>query len=147
MATCESLTGGLICAELTSVPGSSQVVRGGLVTYATATKTSIAGVDPVLIETHGVVSAEVAQAMAEGARKNCGADWAVAVTGVAGPGALDSIPAGTVWLAVVNSNQSWCTLLKEEGSRDQVRHQVVEKALSFLNQILIHSSGGPNEKR
>ena len=86
VATCESLTGGMICAALVDVPGASRVVRGGLITYQTDTKSLLAGVDAGLIETHGVVSAEVARAMAAGARDALHADIAVSATGMASPG-------------------------------------------------------------
>ena len=135
-ATCESLTGGLICAALTSVPGSSEAVRGGLVTYATDLKASLAGVDPQLILDHTVVSAQVAEAMAEGTRQVCGADWGIAVTGVAGPGPNDGIPAGTVWLSVVGPDSRSTILLSKTGNRSDVREQVVAEAITLLCQML-----------
>lgn len=97
---CESLTAGLAAATLAEVPGASDVLRGGLVTYSSDLKSSLAGVDPALIEEHGVVSAVVAREMARGARRVCGSDWAVALTGVAGPDAQDGVPAGTVWIGL-----------------------------------------------
>jgi len=136
VATCESITGGLICGALTSVAGSSEVVRGGLVTYATDLKTVLADVDAGLIASHGVVSAEVAQAMAAGVRQVCGADWGVAVTGVAGPGPSDGVPAGTVWLAVIGPERQSVVLLEEPGDRGQIRARVVEEALGLLCQLL-----------
>lgn len=97
---CESLTAGLACATLADVPGASDVLRGGLVTYSVDLKAALAGVDPALVEEHGVVSAAVAREMARGARRACGSDWAVSLTGVAGPDAQDGVAAGTVWIGL-----------------------------------------------
>lgn len=102
---CESLTAGLACATLAQVPGASDVLRGGLVTYAVDLKFELAGVDPAVVETHGVVSAAVAREMARGTRAACGSDWAVSLTGVAGPDAQDGVPAGTVWVGL--AGPSW----------------------------------------
>ncbi|MDR2930756.1 MAG: CinA family protein [Propionibacteriaceae bacterium] len=136
VATCESLTGGLICAALTSVAGSSRVLRGGLVTYAVDLKTRLAGVDPRIITDHGVVSREVACAMADGARRVCQADWAIAVTGVAGPGPSNGVSAGTVWLAITSSRAQTAMLLALPGTRAQVRCGVVDQALTALMRML-----------
>ncbi|MCL2735527.1 MAG: CinA family protein [Propionibacteriaceae bacterium] len=130
-ATCESITGGLICATLTSAPGASQAIRGGLITYATDLKTSLAAVDPAIILDHGVVSRPVALAMAHGAARACQADWGVAVTGVAGPGPSEGVPAGTVWLAVVGPRAQASTMLEIPGDRATVRQRVVEESLDF----------------
>lgn len=100
IAFCESLTAGLAAATLADVPGASDVLVGGLVTYSPELKTSLADVPAELIERAGVVSAAVAREMARGARRVCGADWAVALTGVAGPDAQDGVPAGTVWIGL-----------------------------------------------
>lgn len=97
---CESLTAGLACALVADVPGASDVLVGGLVTYSPQLKTSLAGVPAELIEREGVVSAAVAREMARGARHRCSSDWAVALTGVAGPDAQDGVPAGTVWIGL-----------------------------------------------
>jgi len=136
VATCESITGGLICGALTSVAGSSAVVRGGLITYATDVKTSLAGVSPDVIAAYGVVSAEVASAMAAGARRACGADWGVAVTGVAGPGPSDGVPPGTVWLAVAGPADSSVVCLHQTGDRAAVRQATVDTALAMLLDLL-----------
>lgn len=97
---CESLTAGLAAATLADVPGASDVLVGGLVTYSAALKTSLADVPADLIEREGVVSAAVAREMARGARRVCGSDWAVALTGVAGPDEQGGMPAGTVWIGL-----------------------------------------------
>lgn len=102
LAFCESLTAGLAAATFADTPGASAVLRGGLVTYATDLKVSLAGVPAELISRHGVVSAECASAMATGARKVCGSDWAVSLTGVAGPDSQDGHPVGEVWIGVAD---------------------------------------------
>ncbi|WP_010139533.1 CinA family protein [Oceanicola sp. S124] len=100
LGTAESCTGGMIAAALTDVPGSSSVVMGGVVSYAVAVKEAVLGVPPEVIASHGVVSEEVACAMALGARAALGADITVATTGVAGPGPSGEDPEGRVCLAI-----------------------------------------------
>jgi nicotinamide-nucleotide amidase len=134
VATCESLTGGLVLAELTSVPGSSTVVRGGLVTYATELKTTLAGVPADLITAHGVVSRPVAEAMAEGARTMCGATWGIGLTGVAGPDAVDGLAPGTVCIGVAGPDGTVSVRELFVGDRAAIRRQTVESALGLLMQ-------------
>ena len=101
IATAESCTGGLLAARLTDRPGSSAYVAGGVVAYANEAKTELLGVDPALIEAHGAVSEPVAEAMAAGALHRFGADTAVAITGIAGPGGgTEDKPVGTVCFTV-----------------------------------------------
>lgn len=100
IAFCESLTAGLASATMASVPGASDVLRGGLVTYASELKTSLAGVPASVIERHGAVHSSTARHMARGVRGACGADWGVALTGVAGPDPQDGRPVGEVFVAV-----------------------------------------------
>jgi len=101
VATGESCTGGLVAHALTEVPGSSAYVRGGIVAYANEVKTALLGVPAEVLEAHGAVSAQVAVAMAEGARERLGTDLGVGVTGVAGPdGGTDEKPVGLVYIAV-----------------------------------------------
>jgi nicotinamide-nucleotide amidase len=85
VAAAESLTAGLFCATLATVPGASATLRGGVVVYATDLKTELAGVPADLLERHGPVSPQTAEALAEGVRARCGATWGVGLTGVAGP--------------------------------------------------------------
>lgn len=132
-AACESLTGGLICATLVDVPGASAVVRGGLVTYQTDTKTLLAGVDAALITEKGVVSEEVARAMAEGTRHRLGVDIAVSATGLAGPGGgTPELPVGTVCIGVSTQRETRAVTLHLTGSRAEVRQQAVEQAIQAL---------------
>ena len=139
VAACESLTGGMICSTLVDVPGASAVVRGGLVTYQTDTKTVLAGVPAGLIAEKGVVSAEVARAMAEGVRLRLGVDIAVSATGMASPGASDEPPAGTVYIGLSTMNDTEALPLHLTGSRQEIRRQSVEAALqpilSAVNQM------------
>ncbi|MFH8489836.1 CinA family protein [Streptomyces longisporoflavus] len=100
LAVAESLTGGLVAAEVTAVPGASAVFRGSVTAYATALKQQVLGVDGTLLAERGAVDAEVALQMAAGVRKVMGADWGIATTGVAGPEPQDGQAVGTVFVAV-----------------------------------------------
>ncbi len=103
IATAESCTGGLLAHRITNIPGASAVLVAGYVTYSNEAKSVDLGVNPFLIETHGAVSAETAAAMAEGALRRSGADWALSTTGVAGPGGGTPLkPVGTVYIALAH---------------------------------------------
>jgi nicotinamide-nucleotide amidase len=134
LATAESCTGGLIAAALTAVPGSSDVVERGLVTYTNAAKTECLGVDNGLFASVGAVSQDVAAAMAEGAVARAPVDAAVAVTGVAGPGGgTEAKPVGLVYIAVATRNGS--ARVEQhlfDGDRDMVRTESVRAALAML---------------
>ena len=135
IATAESCTGGLIAALLTEIPGSSDVVERGFVTYSNEAKTEMLGVPIPLIAAFGAVSAEVARAMAEGALVHSPVDLAVAVTGIAGPsGSSPDKPVGTVWLALARRGQAaQAELLQLQGDRAAIRAQTVEHALRRLS--------------
>ncbi|WIY83641.1 CinA family protein [Propionimicrobium sp. PCR01-08-3] len=140
IATCESLTGGGIGVALTSVAGASAVFRGGLITYASDLKSSLAGVDAGFIAEHGVINERTAKEMAIGAAWNCRADIGLSCTGVAGPDGEDGENPGTVWLGLALSAK-WddrvrSRLLRLTGSRAEVREQTIENALSWLNECL-----------
>ena len=139
VATAESCTGGLIAALLTEIPGSSDVVERGFVTYSNEAKSQMLGVPASLIADHGAISEAVARAMAEGALLHSRADIAVSVTGVAGPGGGSAAkPVGLVHLAA--ARKGGATLHKEcrfgAIGRDQVRLESVEAALALLRQAL-----------
>ena len=136
LATCESLTGGLLGATLTSVPGASTVYRGGLVTYATDLKHLLAGVDAERLARDGAVAARTARAMAVGARARCLADWAIAVTGVAGPDPQEGHPVGTVFVGVAGPDADLVEQYRLEGDRHGVRTGTVEAALRQLLRAL-----------
>jgi nicotinamide-nucleotide amidase len=139
IATAESCTGGLIAAALTEIPGSSDVLDRGFVTYTNLAKTQMLGVPETLIARHGAVSEEVARAMAEGALAHSHADLAVSCTGIAGPGgATRGKPVGLVHLAAARKDE---TTLHEECrfgtiGRDAVRMKAVENALKLLFQVM-----------
>lgn len=137
-ATAESCTGGWIAQAITAIAGSSEWFEGGLVTYSNAAKTSLLGVDAILIERHGAVSAETAAAMAEGALRRLGVEMAVAVTGVAGPGGGSAEkPVGTVWFGFAVQGRATATVTRLfTGDRTAVRAQSVDFALERLLALL-----------
>jgi nicotinamide-nucleotide amidase len=132
VAVAESLTGGLVAAALTSVPGASVVLRGGIVAYATDLKAALLGVPGDLLARRGPVDPEVAAAMAAGARARLGATYGMSTTGVAGPGAADGKPQGTVFIAVDGPAGAVGSGFQLTGDRQQVREQVVQLVLSLL---------------
>ncbi|EON23604.1 competence/damage-inducible protein cinA [Nocardioides sp. CF8] len=136
LATAESLTGGQLAALLTSVPGASVCFVGGVVAYATAVKVSVLGVSPATVEEYGAVSAECATAMAVGARQRLGADYALATTGVAGPGQQEGHPPGHVWIACAGPASVETRLLTLEGDRAAVQAASCRGALSVLDGML-----------
>ena len=133
----ESLTGGLITGALTSIPGSSEVVRGGIVSYASEVKASVLGVDEQILREEGAVCERVALQMAEGARRELRASVAVSVTGIAGPGGAEpGKPVGTVWLTLADNAGSRGFLAHFSGDRSQVRLKTVRYALYLLEEAL-----------
>jgi len=132
VATAESLTGGLVAAALTDVPGASTAFRGGIVAYATELKSRLLCVDPVMLSAHGPVYPPVAAAMAEGVRKRLVATIGVATTGVAGPDPQDGHPPGTVHIAVSLADDTIVRTIALQGNRDQVRRLTVERVLGLL---------------
>jgi nicotinamide-nucleotide amidase len=141
LATAESCTGGLVAARLTSVPGSSEVVLGGVVAYANEVKERELGVPAALLEEHGAVSAEVAAAMARGARERLGADVAVSVTGVAGPGGgTAEKPVGLVHVHAEGPDGGLGRELAFPGDRAAIRARSVVIALHLVRTLLTRSS-------
>ena len=137
ISTAESLTAGGLSSALTIVPGSSEVFLGGITAYQNSVKTAQLGVLAELINQHSVVSQEVAIAMAQGAKKEFGSTWAIATTGVAGPGPSEGVEPGTVWVAIVGPiNQS--IELSLAGDRDAVRNASVSSAIATFARILRH---------
>lgn len=132
VATAESLTGGLIAAALTTVPGASAVVRGGLVVYATDLKHTLAGVDPELLAAVGAVHPEVARQLAAGARLRCGATLGVGITGVAGPDPQDGRAVGTVFVCVDRADGRWEAADRFDGDRATIRAASVRRAVELL---------------
>jgi nicotinamide-nucleotide amidase len=138
IAVAESCTGGLLCARLTERPGSSEFVRGGLVVYSNDAKIALAGVDPVLIDVHGAVSREVAEALADGACARLDADVGVGVTGIAGPdGGTEAKPVGLVWLSVAHRDGRRLTRsVSLPGGRADVRDRSTTIALHLVRRLL-----------
>jgi nicotinamide-nucleotide amidase len=137
LAVAESLTGGLVCAAFTDVPGASVVVRGGVVAYATDLKAVLLGVPRELLERYGAVHPDVAAAMADGARRRLGAELGVATTGVAGPDPQDGQPVGTVHIAVAAEGDMVVRTLALPGDRAAVRAGTVAAALRLLLGLLL----------
>ena len=141
VATAESCTGGLVGAMLTDTPGSSAAYRGGWVTYTNELKVSELGVAVDLLCTHGAVSAECAAAMALGARRRAGSDYALSLTGVAGPdGGSTDKPVGTVWVALADEHGATPVLLQLAGDRTAIRDRAAKCALQLLR---LHLLGEP----
>jgi nicotinamide-nucleotide amidase len=138
IATAESCTAGLMAARLTERPGSSGYVAGGVVAYANEAKSGLLGVDPALIERHGAVSPEVAAAMAQGALERFGADTAVAITGIAGPGGgTEEKPVGTVSFCVSTSDgRSLARDVLLPGGRADIRERSTTVAMHLLRRLL-----------
>lgn len=138
LAVAESCTGGLIAGRLTDIPGSSRSFVGGAVVYSNALKTKFAGVDGVLIESHGAVSAEVAAAMAAGIRRACGADYGLSVTGIAGPGGgTEEKPVGLVYFAVSDGDGTETLEKRFTGDRARVRSLAAQQALDMIRRRLM----------
>lgn len=146
LGTAESCTGGLVSGCLTAVPGSSDVVRGAVVSYAIDVKRAVLGVadevfdDPAV----GAVSPECAEQMARGARFVLGCDVAVSVTGIAGPGGAEpGKPVGTVWLGLSAAAGERSVPLALEGDRAAVRHAAVARAVALLREGVVETSATP----
>ena len=138
VATAESCTGGRLAARLTEKPGASDYVKGGIVVYSNDAKIAQAGVPSEVIEQHGAVSAEVAEALAAGARTKLGADVGVGITGVAGPdGGTTEKPVGLVWLSVATAGGEPLTRsVNLPGSRADVRDRTTTVAMHLLRRAL-----------
>ena len=139
LGTAESCTGGMIAAACTDLAGSSQWFERGIVSYSNEAKTELLGVPATVLAQHGAVSAEVAEHMAQGLLARAPLDWALAVTGIAGPtGGSPAKPVGTVWLALAGRGRAphvWRELFS--GDRAAIRTQTVRSALTALARALI----------
>ena len=139
LALAESMTGGLLAARLTAVPGASRALKGGGVVYSAEAKTALAGLDPAFIREHGTVSEAVTRSLAEGMRAKLGATWALAVTGNAGPGEDPEGPApvGTTFIALAGPRGTDCQRLVQAGERADMQQRAVIYALDQLRRALI----------
>lgn len=144
LAVAESLTGGLVAAEITAAPGASKAFRGSVTAYATEVKHRMLGVDATLLERRGAVDPQVAAEMAAGVRKALDADWGIATTGVAGPEEQDGQPVGTVYVAVDgpsgadsgSAGGGKVASLRLNGDRAEIRMESVRSVLALLLQQL-----------
>jgi nicotinamide-nucleotide amidase len=138
IATAESCSGGLLAARLTDRPGSSAYVAGGVVAYSNEAKSELLGVEPDLIATHGAVSEPVANAMADGALSRFGADTAIAITGIAGPGGgTDDKPVGTVCFTVrLADGETFTRTIRLPGDRSDIRERSTTVAMHMLRRVL-----------
>ena len=133
LVTAESLTGGGIGMELTSVPGASLVYKGGIISYVNDVKAEVLGVPQEVLDHYGAVSAWTAGYMASGVRKLLKADIAVSVTGLAGPGGDEfGHPVGTVYIGYDSNPKSLVKEFHFVGNREEVRHQTIEAALKLI---------------
>jgi len=138
LAIAESCTGGLICSRLTDTPGSSDYLLGGVVSYSNSLKEKYLGVPDALLENHGAVSREVAEAMAVGVRERSEADIGLAVTGIAGPGGgSEAKPVGTVYIAIATDEENWVSKFHFAGNRRQVREHSAQSGLDLIRKYLL----------
>ena len=135
ISVAESLTGGGLAQALTSLPGSSQIFRGSVTAYQAQVKNSVLEVPLELISEMGVVSEEVAVSMAAGVKALMGSTWAISTTGVAGPGPIEGVPAGTVWVAI-DGPISQTLQLELSGTREIVRNATIAGAIAAFARIL-----------
>jgi len=134
----ESCTGGMVAERITSVPGSSRFFLGGAVVYSNDLKTLFADVPPLMIETHGAVSKEVALALAENIREICNADIGLGVTGIAGPaGGTEDKPVGLVYIAVSDGNKNQVVQRRFPGDRERIRRWASQQALDLVRRMLM----------
>ncbi|MGW7004920.1 CinA family protein [Streptomyces sp. NPDC054933] len=132
LAVAESLTGGLVAAALTAVPGASRTFRGSVTAYATDLKRDVLDVDGALLAARGAVDPRVAEEMAEGVRRRLGATWGLATTGVAGPEPQGGKEVGTVYVAVAGPPGTSVGSLRLDGDRAAIRAATVTAALELL---------------
>ena len=135
ISVAESLTGGGLAQAFTSLPGSSQIFKGSVTAYQSEIKSSLLKLPVELISEFGVVSEEVAAAMAAGVKDLMGSTWAISTTGVAGPGPADGVPAGTVWVAI-DGPISQTLQLELSGTREIVRNATIAGAIAAFARIL-----------
>jgi nicotinamide-nucleotide amidase len=141
VVTAESCTGGWIAKALTDVPGSSQWVHSGYVTYSNTAKMRDVGVSPLTLQEHGAVSEQTVREMANGALRATGVEMALAVSGIAGPdGGTAEKPVGTVWFGIATPQArgpaAVCELQHFAGDRDQVRRQALDYALRLVLRLV-----------
>ncbi|KPI04301.1 CinA domain protein [Actinobacteria bacterium OV450] len=147
LAVAESLTGGMVAAEITGVAGASRSFRGSVTAYATELKHRILGVDAGLLAAEGAVNAQVAADMAAGVRRVLGASWGIATTGVAGPDPQDGQPVGTVFIAVAGPAGRKTVPLRLNGSRTEIRRESARTVLELLLSELRENARGQDTEQ
>ena len=136
LCTAESCTGGGIGAAITAIPGSSEIYKGGIISYTNEVKQKLLGINPILLKNLGAVSAPIAEAMAMGARNALNADIAVSVTGLAGPGGDDrGNPVGLVFIGYVDEKRVTSRRFVFSGDREEVRKQAVIEAMKLILEL------------
>jgi nicotinamide-nucleotide amidase len=136
LATAESITGGGIAWQITAIPGSSEVFLGGVVSYSDKSKRKLLGITTALLKKHTSVSERVAIEMADSIRAEMKSDFAIATTGVAGPGKAYGQKAGTVWIAIASKKETISVELSLTGDREAVRNATIMSALATFERIL-----------
>lgn len=136
LCTAESCTSGQVASAITTVPGSSAYFKGGTVPYSNEMKTKLLGVSETLLEEKGAVSEEVAKAMVEGSLKLMDTNYAIGVTGFAGPGGGDEAPVGTIWIAVGSKKEILTTKLEADNGRDLNLRFATLSALQLMLELL-----------
>jgi len=136
LSVAESVTAGGLASELTMIPGSSKVFRGGVIAYSDAIKVSELKISKADIKKHTAVSEEIAIAMAQAVRLKLKTDYAISTTGVAGPGRAYGQKAGTAWVGVSSKKESFAVALTLSGDRESIRHAIITSALAALERIL-----------
>jgi len=136
LSVAESITGGGLATALTDIPGSSKVFVGGIIAYSDEVKINQLSVSNSNLKKYGAVSEEVVLEMAQSCLKKFKTDYALATTGVAGPGRAYGKKAGTVWIAISSKKESFAVALSLTGTREVIRHATIASALSALERIL-----------
>lgn len=136
VATAESLTAGMVCSELGSIPGASGMLNGAVVAYRNSVKEDVLGVSGELLSANGSVDANVARQMAQGVRRLTGASLAVSTTGVAGPEPHDGQPVGTIFIGLADEYGAWSQRYEIAGTRAEIRAQACRYALLQLHQAI-----------
>jgi len=146
VATAESLTAGMVAAELATVPGASATLQGGVVSYQSQVKAEVLGVDADLLVREGAVTEAVARQMAEGARRVLQADIAVSTTGVAGPEPHGGREVGTVWVGVAGPRGTRAIEFRFDGDRSRIRQQACEVAITELGRAVDAEQSLPDSR-
>lgn len=136
LSVAESITGGGLASALTDIPGASKVFIGGVIAYSDQVKINELSISKADLLKYGAVSEEIALAMAQGCLKKFKTDYALATTGVAGPGSNNGVKAGTAWIGVAGKGESFAIALSLSGTREIIRHATITSALAALERTL-----------